>query len=50
MQYLQNTYNVHVSVRGTDRFMLDTGDGQDMALPVDDAWGDQSQLIFYFHI
>ena len=24
--------------------------GQAMALPVDDAWGEQSQLIFDFHI
>ena len=27
----------NVSVQGTDSFMLDTGDGQAMALPVDDA-------------
>ena len=37
-------------MQGTDSFMLVTGDCQAMALPVDDAWGEQSQLIFDFHI
>ena len=47
---IYKTYNVHVSVQDTDRFMLDTGDGQTMGLPVDDAWGEQSRLFFDFHI
>ena len=45
---IYKTYNV--LVQDTDSFMLNTGDGQAVALSVDDEWGELSQLIFDIHV
>ena len=49
-KYVIFTKLITFTFQCTDSFMLDTGDGQAMALPVDDAWSEQSLFIFDFHI